>query len=99
MFVVYAVTHRSKLWGRVVARCYALDDGLPPKALRNLDLLALDGALASSIGKRIDFTNMVDAVVVSIYNGVLVCGSLPPAYRPPSLPGRPAQTNLCMAKI
>ena len=47
----YAVTHRSKLWGRVVARCYALDDGLPPKALRNLDLLALDGALASSNGK------------------------------------------------
>ena len=38
----YAVTHRSKLWGRVVARCYALDDGFPPKALRNLDLQALD---------------------------------------------------------
>ena len=41
----YATTHRSKLWGRVVARCYALDDGLPPKALRNLDLIALDKAM------------------------------------------------------
>ena len=68
----YAVTHRSKLWGRVVARCYALDDGLPPKALRNLDLLALDRALAGTVGQRIDLTNMVDAVVVSTYNGVLV---------------------------
>ena len=69
----YAVTHRSKLWGRVVARCYALDDGLPPKALRNLDLLALDTrALAGTVGQRIDFTNMVDAMVVSTYNGVLV---------------------------
>ena len=53
----YAVTHRSKLWGRVVARCYALDDGLPPKALRNLDLLALDRALAGTVGQRIDLTN------------------------------------------
>ena len=70
----YAVTHRSKLWGRVVARCYAPDDGLPPKALRNLDLLALDRALAGTVGQRIDLTNMVDddAVVVSTYNGVLV---------------------------
>jgi hypothetical protein len=57
-----------------VARCYALDDGLPPKALRNLDLLALDIALAGTVGQRIDLTNMVDddAVVVSTYNGVLV---------------------------
>ena len=68
----YAVTHRSKLGGRVVVRCYALDDGLPPKALRNLDLQALDKALAGTVGERIDLTNMVDAVVVSIYNGVLV---------------------------
>ena len=42
----YASTHRSKLWGRIVASCYALDDGLPPKALRNLDLKALDFDLA-----------------------------------------------------
>ena len=60
------------VWGRVVARCYALDDGLPSKALRNLDLLALDRALAGTVGQCIDFTNMVDAVVVSTYNGVLV---------------------------
>ena len=54
------------MWGRVVARCYALDDGLLPlKALRNIDLLALDGAMAGTVGKRIDLTNMVDAVVVS----------------------------------
>ena len=62
----YTVTHRSKLWGRIVARVYALDDGLPPKPLRNLDLIALDGALASSNGKRIDLTNMIDAVVVHL---------------------------------
>ena len=68
----YATTHRSELWGRVVARCYALDDGLPPKALRDLDLLALDKALQGTKGQMIDFTIMVDAVVVSTYNGVLV---------------------------
>ena len=68
----YATTHRSKMWGRVVARVYALDDGMPPKALRNLDLLALDKALAGKVGQAIDLTNMVDAVVVSIYNGVSV---------------------------
>jgi hypothetical protein len=68
----YATTHRSKMWGRVIARVYALDDGMPPKALRNLDLLALDKALAGKIGQAIDLTNMVDAVVVSIYNGVSV---------------------------
>ena len=28
--------------------------------------------MASNVGRRIDFTNMVDAVVVSTYNGVLV---------------------------
>ena len=44
----YAVTHRSKLWGRVVARCYALDDGLPPKALRNLDLLGTGRGVGKS---------------------------------------------------
>ena len=43
-----------------------------PEPLRNLDLIALDGALASSNGKRIDLTNMVDAVVVAIYNRVHV---------------------------
>jgi hypothetical protein len=68
----YATTHRSKLWGRVVARCYALDDGLPPKALRNLDLIALDKAMQGTKGEHIDITNQVDAVVVSTYNGVTV---------------------------
>ena len=35
-------------------------------------MIALDGALASSNGKRIDLTNMIDAAVVAIYNGVMV---------------------------
>ena len=57
----YAITHRSKLWGRVVARCYAVDDGPPPEALRKLDLRALDKALTGTVGQHIDLINMIDA--------------------------------------